>query len=230
MIASIDSLTNASKTSTTSAASEKSDSLGKEDFLNLLVAQLKYQDPLEPQDNTEAVAQLAQYSELEAMLAVKEEMTALSESVTGAIPELNNSVQYSTGLYLLNSNVRIEQDSVTWYGDTDEPVTVNVNAKALSTVDVNILDKDENVVATLTATADKNGVATVTWDGRDEEGNLASLGKYGVQIEGSASDSSLYSFVEGVVEGACSQDNTAMVRIDGKLYPVSKIVDVSITE
>ena len=40
-------------------------SLGKEDFLLLLVTQMQYQDPLEPQDNTEYVAQLAQFSELE---------------------------------------------------------------------------------------------------------------------------------------------------------------------
>lgn len=41
--------------------------LGKEDFLLLLVTQMKYQDPLEPTDNTEYVSQLAQFSELEYM-------------------------------------------------------------------------------------------------------------------------------------------------------------------
>lgn len=41
--------------------------LGKEDFLMLLVTQMQYQDPLDPADNTEYVAQLAQFSELEAM-------------------------------------------------------------------------------------------------------------------------------------------------------------------
>ena len=41
--------------------------LGKEDFLLLLVTQMKYQDPLEPTDNTEYVAQLAQFTELEYM-------------------------------------------------------------------------------------------------------------------------------------------------------------------
>lgn len=41
--------------------------LGKEDFLMLLVTQMKYQDPLEPTSNTEYVAQLAQFSELEYM-------------------------------------------------------------------------------------------------------------------------------------------------------------------
>ncbi len=43
------------------------DTLGKEDFLLLLVTQMQYQDPLDPADNTEYVAQLAQFSELEQM-------------------------------------------------------------------------------------------------------------------------------------------------------------------
>ena len=42
-------------------------SLDKQAFLQLLVAQMKYQDPLEPTDNTEYVSQLAQFSSLEAM-------------------------------------------------------------------------------------------------------------------------------------------------------------------
>ncbi len=44
-----------------------SSNLGKEDFLLLLVTQMRYQDPMEPTDNTEYVAQLAQFSELEQM-------------------------------------------------------------------------------------------------------------------------------------------------------------------
>ena len=55
-------ITNA--TSTTNKK-EKSSTLGKDDFLQLLVAQMQYQDPLEPTSNTEYIAQYATFSEVE---------------------------------------------------------------------------------------------------------------------------------------------------------------------
>ncbi len=59
---------NANKTtSTETTAKEKSSTLDKQAFLQLLVAQMKYQDPLEPTDNTEYISQLATFSSLEQM-------------------------------------------------------------------------------------------------------------------------------------------------------------------
>lgn len=53
--------------SATSSSKEKTNNnLDKDDFLNLLVAQMKYQDPLEPQSNTEYVSQLATFTQVEA--------------------------------------------------------------------------------------------------------------------------------------------------------------------
>ena len=49
----------ASQTSVSNAAKSKSNGMDKEAFLQLLVAQMKYQDPLEPTSNTEYIAQYA---------------------------------------------------------------------------------------------------------------------------------------------------------------------------
>ena len=51
----------------TSKKDEKSNDLDKDAFLQLLVAQMRYQDPMNPGDSTEYMSQLAQFSELEAM-------------------------------------------------------------------------------------------------------------------------------------------------------------------
>ena len=55
--------------------------LDKDAFLQLLVTQMRYQDPLDPQDNAEYVAQLAQFSALEQMTNVAETATAISKLV-----------------------------------------------------------------------------------------------------------------------------------------------------
>lgn len=59
------------------AAAGTTKDLGKDAFLKLLVTQLQNQDPLEPQDNSAFIAQLAQFSSLESLQQIKDDMAAL---------------------------------------------------------------------------------------------------------------------------------------------------------
>jgi flagellar basal-body rod modification protein FlgD len=69
----------------TTAATPKKDPLGRDAFLALLITQLQHQDPLQPQENGEFIAQLAQFSSLESLQQIKEDMAALRALVqTGA--------------------------------------------------------------------------------------------------------------------------------------------------
>ena len=78
----------------------KSGDLDKEAFLNLLVTQMKYQDPLEPTDNTEYVSQLATFSELEQMtnLVASSDLTRASQLVGQyvTIKEVNETTMEET--------------------------------------------------------------------------------------------------------------------------------------
>lgn len=55
--------------------------LGRDDFLSMLVASMRHQDPLNPVDNGEMIAQMATFSMLESMLEMRESFTTL-QSVT----------------------------------------------------------------------------------------------------------------------------------------------------
>ena len=83
--------------------------LGKEDFLLLLVTQMQYQDPLSPQENTDFVAQLAQFSALEQMsnlnqtvsnnsayALIGQEVVIHHTSSTGDVQEIQGSVEKVT--------------------------------------------------------------------------------------------------------------------------------------
>lgn len=62
----------ASQSSLSGTTSTSSDSMDKETFLQLLVAQMKYQDPLEPTSNTEYISQYAQFSQVESIQNMSE--------------------------------------------------------------------------------------------------------------------------------------------------------------
>ncbi len=61
---------------------------GKGTFLRLLVAQLSNQDPLNPQDPTQFISQLAQFSSLEQLLLMTESLTSIDESLSAAAAAL----------------------------------------------------------------------------------------------------------------------------------------------
>lgn len=72
----------AGSTSNASATTGASgfDRLGKQEFLKLLVAQLKNQDPMKPVDNQEFVAQLAQFAALETMQNLDKRLEELAQT------------------------------------------------------------------------------------------------------------------------------------------------------
>jgi flagellar basal-body rod modification protein FlgD len=66
---------------TSSAVSKAADEIGKSQFLELLVAQLQNQDPLDPVDNQQFVAQLATFSSLEQLISINQGVSTLASAV-----------------------------------------------------------------------------------------------------------------------------------------------------
>src|SRR5512139_3118227 len=73
----VDSISAATGTSASSTIAAASKAMGKDAFLTLLIAQLQHQDPLNPADSTEFTAQLAQFSSLEQLSTINENLDAL---------------------------------------------------------------------------------------------------------------------------------------------------------
>ena len=105
---------------TDKTATNADSSLNKDAFLQLLVTQMRYQDPLDPQDNSEYLSQLAQFSALEQMTNVASGLTDVSTLVNNIdtsllVGQLNNmigkDVQWTTTTTVTDANGNVITDA-----------------------------------------------------------------------------------------------------------------------
>jgi len=150
----------------------------KEEFLTLLVTQLKQQDPLNPQDGQQFVAQLAQFSTLESMKNVESAMGDLS--IAGLLQANTQSASF------IGRDVLVAGDSFDYSGKGQVEMGYVVDGKA-EEVQIEILDADGNVVDTIQKGA-QSGEQTFKWgvSSRDEAGPPA--GKYTLRITAKDAD------------------------------------------
>lgn len=88
--------------------------LDQDDFLNLLVTQLKMQDPLNPESNTDFIAQMAQFSSL-----------STNTSTNAKVTELQSTIQFQQANGLLGRTVVLQPNSSTQVSGTVSGITID---------------------------------------------------------------------------------------------------------
>ena len=128
-----------------SSSTTKSDELGKDQFMQLLVTQMKYQDPLNPMDNQEMLAQLAQFTALEQMMNVAQaSQKQLANSMVGKYVEyLYKDTAAGTSTYEVG-----KVDYVKLNGDTP---MLGIGDKEVSIEDVYQVLDTNNIQSTSSA-------------------------------------------------------------------------------
>lgn len=142
--------------------------LGKEDFLTILIAQLENQDPLDPQDSAEFIAQMAQFSSLEQQIQTNENLATLIDSAA-------TSSNYAA-FQLLGNEVVAASHSFSYQGESVElgcSLDTGVDA-----AEITVLDANDEVVATLQLEQNEAGVSFVGWDGTGDDGTQLASGDY----------------------------------------------------
>lgn len=150
------------------------DELGRDEFLKLLVTKLANQDPLQPSQDTEFVAQLATFSSLEQLISLNQGLESLA---AGQGELVNAQVLTLIGKEALvegGGQVRIKN------GQAD-PMVYSVPREAES-VSLTIKNADGETVRTLPLETSPNGRVDLDWDGTDEQGNALADGDYAVEI------------------------------------------------
>lgn len=205
--------------------------LGKDDFLKLLVTQLRYQDPLNPMENTEFVSQLAQFRSLESGSNIESAIKELNDSFKGTVEAQKYSAQSitnTTAISLIGKYVRLKQDAVQWEAKAGVTVPIRVHLGENSSAIVELLDGDGNVVKTLEAEGkDGQNSVDLSWDGSTDLGEIAKGGKYTIHIPGEEEDPSMYAFVQDIVEGVRFTSSGALVKIDGRELSIGNVLDVA---
>jgi flagellar basal-body rod modification protein FlgD len=145
-------------------------------FLTLLVAQLQNQDPMQPTDPTQFVAQLAQFSTVEQLVQSNTTLTGISQNLSSLALG-----QYSA---LINHTVTAAATTVTApTSGTPQTLSYNVSATGLANVHVQITDASGRVVNSLPVTGCSG---TVVFNGLDGNGNQLPAGQYNVALVGTS--------------------------------------------
>jgi flagellar basal-body rod modification protein FlgD len=182
----------------------KNDVLGKDAFLKLLVVQLQNQDPLNPLDDKEFIAQLAQFSSLEQMTNISDGIKSLTDKT--AQQDMLSAVNY------IGKDVTASGSSMTKYDNFVTPVYFTLSGTAAQ-VYANVYDDNNNLVRTEKFTSMQAGEFAFTWDGTDYNGKPVNNGQYNVYFA-AESPTGAAVFVDTEVSGTI----TALEQGDGETY------------
>jgi flagellar basal-body rod modification protein FlgD len=152
-------------------AKKSANELGIDEFLTLMTAQLKNQDPLKPLDGTQFVAQLAQFGTVSGVQQMQTSIEALASSL--------RSTQTLNGATMVGRDILAVAESFTHVEGGSINGQLEVPSGA-SSVQIRITDSTGAVVRELSVPADA-GTASFTWDGKNNSGAVAASGEYDIE-------------------------------------------------
>ncbi len=202
--------------------------LGKDDFLKLLVTQLKYQDPLNPMEDKEFTAQMASFSSLEQLTNISKGIDTLSEGTQRQ--EMLNAVAF------IGKEVLASGDSVSKIGTYVSTLAFSIDEAAANCY-VNIFDEYNNIVETVQLGSLAAGYYNVTWNGKDYAGNTMPDGIYSVAMAAESATGQpilINTQVSGKVFGVRVEGSEYMLTLeDGrevKLLQIERVINPQSTD
>jgi len=198
--------------------------LGKDDFLKLLVSKLQNQDPLKPMDDQSFVAELAQFSSLEQMNNIADGITKQNQLSYLQSQGLNNVM--ASGL--IGKEVKAQFSNLV-VAKGDQP-TINFTLdQAAAKVTLSIKDASGQVVRTLTVQNQAAGVGKVVWDGKDEMGDSVPEGNYTVEATGKTAEGGSVKpslMLVGIVKQVIYKNGAAYLIVDGAEVNLGDVLGV----
>jgi flagellar basal-body rod modification protein FlgD len=191
--------------------------LGKDDFLKLLVTQLRHQDPMSPQKPEEFSAQLAQFSALESMQNIEQVLQSQVEA--GGLTTL--AMKADLGASFIGRNVIAAGNRLQVTGEADASVMVDIGTGGGKTT-VTIKDANGKEVATRELGWQSAGRRTL------DLGDLPEgVYSYEVSVTGAGgSDIPVQTYTSGIVDSVSFQNGTVILKAGELSFPLDNVVEV----
>lgn len=220
----IRSITDAQQPGTTgqsgAAGAAGATNLGKDQFLKLLVTQMQYQDPLNPMDNAQFTAQLAQFSSLEQLFQVNDNLTGLADSQAPA--------GMASVAGFIDREILATGDSTEVTASGASPLQFYLDGPA-EIVNAVIQGPDGTIVRNLALGRQPGGDREIGWNGLDDSGRPLAPGTYrfGIVAQDEAGSSvEARTQVQGLVNGAVYDGGTPQLVVGARRIPLSDVLAV----
>lgn len=195
--------------------------LDKDSFLKLLTTQLQKQDPLSPMDSNAFVAQLAQFSSVEALenMGKKLDNLALGQANANqlAVPQM------------IGKEVLFNAEKMAVSKGTPSRFSIMLGDKADTVVAV-LQNSAGQTVRTLNLGAHASGSFEVKWDGKDEAGNEVPSGSYQLIVAATKTDGTevgAATFVRGVVSGVSFEGSVPQLLVNGNVVQLGDVTELA---
>lgn len=169
------SLNNALASANVGKAGTGNKSLGQSDYLKLMTAQLQYQDPFAPMDNSQMVAQMAQFSQIAASTESNTTLKTIADALSGS--RLSDAASW-IGKSMLVKSDKVAPDSLGQYAGQ---ISLSGDSAAVS---VELVDSAGSVVKKIDMGAQKAGDLSFYWDGKNDAGQNAASGALSIRVTG----------------------------------------------
>lgn len=210
-------------TGSTSSVGTAALAMNENDFLNLLVTQLKYQNPLDPTNATDFASQLAQFASVEQLQNIN---SNLSNSLTSQ-QTLTSSINNALATTFIGKSVRAETTSFTYTGTGTVKVGYDLASDAAD-ASVNIYNSAGRLVKTISGKGNTSD-NVITWDGTLSDGTKASAGSYTFKTVAADKNGNAITatpYVYGTVTAVRYKSSGTVFVIDGTEVSLSNVLEI----
>lgn len=161
---------------------KKNTNLGQEDFMKLLIAQMSYQNPLEPQENGEFIAQMAQFGTVDGIQNLEKSFESLNQTL-----QSNQALQAST---LVGRKVEVKADQMELQAGQSVEGSVQIETP-VQNLSVTILGANGEKINSVKIGNASPGFVEFTLPGTDVNGNPIAAGDYRIVAEAQVGSSTV---------------------------------------